>query len=223
MHYTRNMKRAGRALLKKLLPEARRMLDERKAEGKDEILLRATSEIAKVAASFHHRNSMDSVCVYQGEKGGWIADLLFKNVPRGLGDINGTPVGEPHATRNEAIAAVTELVSAYLTRDPPTDSAVPDPVFELFDMVIVVRRSDIERFEREHSDFEGFEESKVVTLLNDIEDRFVQDNKMFDKLQSMSDVDRRRINGAAFMAIHLGMSRWPPRRAGMAMQSAATH
>jgi hypothetical protein len=25
------------------------------------------------------------------------------------------------------------------------------------------------------------------------------------------------------MAIHLGMNRWPPRRAGMAIQSAATH
>jgi hypothetical protein len=223
MHYTRNMKRAGRALLKKLLPEARQMLNERRATGKEEIPLEVISEIAKAAIPFHHRDSMDSVCVYQGEKGGWIADLVFNNVPSGLANVNGTPVGEPHATRNEAIAAVTDLVSAHLTRDPPADSAVSDPIFELFDVAIVVRRSDIERFRREHSDFEGFEASKVVALLDDIADRFVEDSKIFDKLQSMSDVDRRRINGAAFMAIHLGMNRWPPRRAGMAIQSAATH
>ena len=88
--------RQGEALLATLLPECRAEL------ARHSIGARPLSAVAQVQWRYFHERHLRAVCVYEGPKGGWYADLLLRDVPDGVPNAIGTPVQTPHATRDAA-------------------------------------------------------------------------------------------------------------------------
>lgn len=78
------------------------------------------SNVAASAESYWQLSKACGVHVYQ-EHDGWHADLEFKDLPKGIPDVIGTPAPVP--TRAEAIESVVGMMSICAQRDavPPPD------------------------------------------------------------------------------------------------------
>jgi hypothetical protein len=216
MYYSRNIMRAGRKLLRKLLPDAQRIIDAAKLEGKAPPL-QAASQMGDASLPYLHKDSMDAVCVHPGEKGGWIARLVFKDVPLGLADMAGTLVADPHATRDQAIAFATGMIAICLGRDPPSVHAEPDAVFEFYDASIMVRRMNIENF-KECDVSESWVEATWKDLVESNE-RHVEDGKIQHKIKAMSHDEQTDLQRLALLSVCQKLNRWPVREAGAPAQT----
>jgi len=128
-------RRRAKFLLDKLLPRAREKASE---------LVEFSAESAVGMAMLPHLrlSRVEGVHVYQGEKGGWFADLVFKDVPPGVPKVIGTASNLPCSTRDEAIdQAVTMLASVIRSESNPTlEESDTKVVFEFDDAVIEIPR-----------------------------------------------------------------------------------
>lgn len=53
--------------------------------------------------------------------GGWVGDVVFKDVPKGLPEATGTPDSRPFASRQEALDAAQKRVYQLLLRPDPLE------------------------------------------------------------------------------------------------------
>lgn len=53
--------------------------------------------------------------------GGWVGDVVFKDVPKGLPEVTGTPESRPFASRQEALCAALARVYQLLLRPDPLE------------------------------------------------------------------------------------------------------
>lgn len=110
----------ARQVLDELLPHARR----KAAEPADPLVLRAGSAVGRSALPHYRIANCVGVAIYQGEKGGWFADLWFEDVPAGIPPIIGTPLAEPHSAPQEALAYAIDTLALLITHE---DRPKPDP------------------------------------------------------------------------------------------------
>jgi hypothetical protein len=113
--------RAGRRLLRELLPWARaeaRNPDRRTVSYS--ALFDAQKPYIK-EANFH------ALVIHPAPLGGWHADLLLKGVPPGVANCMGSPVAEPFRTREAAEAGARLLLTAacHTARELATQPAGP--------------------------------------------------------------------------------------------------
>lgn len=94
----------ARHLLAKLLPAAHEQAGE---AGR----LQSSSAVGEAFLPWMTIDNIDGVHVYQGEKGGWFADLVLKNAPTGVASIFGTPVQHPCHSREEAESYAVTLLA----------------------------------------------------------------------------------------------------------------
>lgn len=122
----------ARRLLQQVLPWAREQL----VAGE----YSAGSESPLGETTFAHitEKKLDGLHIYQGPKGGWHADITFRNMPKGIPNAIGSPVESPFRTRAEAEEAGKRLVVMALevARQNAERAATskPDPVFLLHDL-----------------------------------------------------------------------------------------
>lgn len=107
--------------------EAARLLDKLKKEARPPENGRARAASALGEAAFRHMSieKASGVHVYQGDRGGWFADITFDDMPAGVSPCLGTPTHHPLKTRDEAMAAARGLVELVMSLDLARDAAPP--------------------------------------------------------------------------------------------------
>jgi len=125
--------REGQRLLQKLLPWARREVV------KDGGYWQSKSALGEAVASVLTEAMFDALIIFEGEKGGWGADLVFKDVPPGIPNCIGTPVGDPKATRAEAMEDGKMLLIVALAQAAAPKTIPAPPAFILNGWVISLR------------------------------------------------------------------------------------
>lgn len=135
MPYDRN-NRTNRRLAAKLLKELLPLAREEAKTIKDPF--RPTTGVGETALRWYRTENCLGVHVYQGDRGGWFADLQFDNLPLGVGDTIGTPVMYPAKDRQEALRQAVHFLASFM--DPPQPKVSPDAVdvFFAFDEIELV-------------------------------------------------------------------------------------
>lgn len=120
----------GRARLRAVLPAARAIADRKRAAS----WVSDLSDVARAMYSHVTEANLDAVIIKPGEYGGWICDILLKDVPAGIPNAVGTPVKRPWPTRQEAEDNAAELIASFLLPGEHVRVARPEPhrVFEYF-------------------------------------------------------------------------------------------
>lgn len=119
----------GRKRLREWLPTAR--IEARKVFTMPE----AISAVSKATFAHISEGNLDALVIYPAPKGGWHADIVLKEVPPGVANSFGTPVGSPCASFEEAERVARKMLVMALEIDrinrkgqePP-----PLPAFELY-------------------------------------------------------------------------------------------
>lgn len=126
--------RDGRRALRALLPWARAELPNEPG------VVELESVLGRTIAPYITEANLDALLIYPGRSGGWHADILLKNVPPGIPNTLGTPVGAPCRTRAEAeeLGKHTLVTVLELARRNSPDAPRPPPVFWLHDWSITL-------------------------------------------------------------------------------------
>lgn len=120
---TRQQIVAGRKYLKELLPTA---IQEAEHDGPNVGLL---TTLADGLLSHLTLDMFDALVIHEGERGGWLVDLLLRNVPPGFPKIMGTPVASPLASRQEAQDLAPAILAIFVKLVKMAKKAAAKPVF----------------------------------------------------------------------------------------------
>ena len=150
--FTKNQIKAGRALLRDLLPAAR------EAAATEEHGLEAMSGVAQASAPYLREDNFEAIVIYPAPLGGFHCDLLLKKTPTGVANTMGSPVAKPLPTREAALDYAHTILTGMLARQrlnaaqpAAAEPSAAAPVFELFgaDMPILPNLTEIAQSIRE--------------------------------------------------------------------------
>ena len=164
-------------------------------------------------ALFDHASvaRMKGVHVYRGERGGWFADLTFRDMPPGITSVIGTPSDMPCHSREEAMAQVTSLVAVVVATEKarassPRTGPPADPVFLLGGMQITIKAAAL----AEISSLGAPDERYVTRRLDELMRLHAHDGKLdASSLDRLAPMDRAKFMAVVVMALMVGMGRWP--------------
>ena len=109
--FTKDQMKAGRALLRDLLPAAR------EAAGTQEHPLAITSGVAKASAPYLREDNFEAIVIYPAPLGGFHCDLLLKKTPPGVANTMGSPVAKPLPSREAALDYAHTILTAMVARE----------------------------------------------------------------------------------------------------------
>mgnify|MGYP007008283387 CR=1 FL=1 len=130
---TRGQRREGERLLKLMKPKA--LAEAKKVSGGEGLFTSTGSALGAATLPHLRLSNVAAVLIYRGDLGGWIADLLLKDVPFGYPNLVGTPVGTPLGSRKKAEeSAHSMLVAAAVNELRSPEEPDPDePADIIFD------------------------------------------------------------------------------------------
>jgi hypothetical protein len=190
-------------LLKKLLPLAEQEAREQRAP------LQAATAIGHATLRHYHISKCAGVHVYKGEKGGWFADLEFRGLPLGAGNIIGTPSQLPAKDREEAIGQAISMIASCMNAPAPAEPAdAVDSAFA-FDEIEMAVPGELLRTIKA-----AFEElptpQQAVALLEKVRSDFAAGGPLTgDVMRGLSKEDLRRVQFACAIALMAGLPRYP--------------
>ena len=177
---------------------------------------RETSAIAKGMLPHISEDRLRAVCIYPAPLGGWHADIVLKNMPPGVPDVVGTPVGLPKATREEAEATARDLLQIVLAtaRQNATGSQhpAPPPAFILYGHPIRLAPALLAEFaatrpgQATSSDRKAFALGLIAGILDEVGPEGF-DGTVF---LSWSPSRRAELLAAFHLAALAGVMRYPP-------------
>lgn len=194
-------------MLKKLLPEAREMAEKNKSETSIE----ATSAVGAASLKWYDLEHCNGLHIYQGEKGGWFADLSFHGLPDGISRIIGTPVSMPCRTREDAVRIGISLLASIISNPKiPAEERQNDPEIAFsFDEINLFLPSSLISQMR---DFGGEPPSDeyVFKRFEELREQFAG-GKPFTKtiMDSLSSDDRMKVITICALAIFKGIPKYP--------------
>lgn len=177
----------GQRLLKRLLPAA---IDQATHAG-DAMKFSAESAIAKTMQAYLKVENLHSLVIYEGERGGWHLDIMFRNMPPGVPTVMGSPVAHPHHSRQKAFESapffLTGIVRMCLDAPKMTKK---DPVFQFHDIAFRLR-SELLAFLVEHRIQEtGYD---VEKRLKATDEKFFPNGCTFEAFEALSTADQAEI------------------------------
>lgn len=118
--------KAGRRLLRTLLPRAQKLHAEAKDDAKKWV---AGTPLGRSFGTVLRLENLDAIIIHEGELGGWITDFYFKDVPLGVSNVIGTPVETPMPTRKMAQDKAVEMLHALIIATEQAAGQTTTPVF----------------------------------------------------------------------------------------------
>jgi len=193
-------------MLRKLLPRATKL---RESHKDGEASMEAVSSIGQASLKWYRTENCTGVYIYQGEKGGWFADLSFKDLPAGVPVVIGTPNVAPNRTREDAIESAVHMLA--LLMNSPTPQVNPEEaevVFEFDNLGLIIPSAAIAAINK--LSVERPSNEYVEQRLDEIREQFAG-GKPFNSeiMDSLSEEDRRVVYTVCVMALALGMPRYP--------------
>lgn len=200
----------GRRLLRELLPRARQ-----ETMNVDNASM---SSLMKATLPFITEENLDALLVYEAPvTGGWLADLVFKNVPPGVCNIFGTPTGYPHLTREAAIEYGVTLISLALTMSSqkPTVSEDTKPAFLYFGTVFSLDTAMLGFLIAQGAKYDSIKHAH--DRINEVTQSLFRDRRRptFERIQSLLKDDVARLMSVLYMAAMTGVLRYPPIEPGI--------
>lgn len=182
--------------------------------------------VAEAMAPHLKRANVKGAKVYRGAKGGWIGDVVFKNMPPGFADTLGTSVAHPHQTEKEAYRAVVNILAGVICAERQEKPAGYDgtAVFPFHDLLIHLVPSVFEELEQKCVPTDGGDFRR--TRLAEAEELLDGDFSP-EKFASLDRELQDRFMVAIYCARREGIMRWPETQicapAAAHFQSATIH
>lgn len=201
----RNTKKASR-LLRELLPEAREIAKNPDAE------LRSTSGIGDVSTPYLRIGNVRGVHLYQGDHGGWYADIELRSVPPGIARILGTPTHQPDKSAEDARRTAIFLLGVAIRNEASVElSDTTKAAFAWDEVEIIVPTALVAKIQALGAGPHdlpglGWMKNRLDELRRDI-----NGGRPFTKA-SLDALPRETflfVFNAAAMALAHGMVRWP--------------
>jgi hypothetical protein len=201
--FTKKQMQDGRRLLAEILPEARKCVDE--------IDPKPVSALGRGALHYMCEANLDALVIHSPRTGGFIADLVLKDTPAGVANTVGTPVGNPHATLEEARDSAVYLVALALKAAQVQNNAPEDPVFFSFDAELPLVPELLSKLRQESSSGEDSTERSLERLNEITEDLFPDGYSFPELLTILEDVQRAsKLLAVVHVAAVKGWHRYPP-------------
>jgi hypothetical protein len=218
--FTKDQMKAGRALLRDLLPAAR------EAAATQEYGLEVMSGVAQAGAPYLREDNFEAIVIYPAPLGGFHCDLLLKKTPTGVANTMGSPVAKPLPTREAALDYAHKILTGMLARErlnaaepaaaEPSGAA---PVFELFgaDMPILPvftevaqdLRQTIETLQRS-----PFTYDDALAMLAEATSEYLPDGDVLKAARKLNQRQRMNLVISVHLANLVGVFRFPQRSDG---------
>ena len=209
--FTDRQYRDGARLLRKLLPKAKAMVPEIKAE--------ARSEIGKAAMPYLREDNLQAVMIYEVPTGGWMADVLCKHVPPGISNAFGTPVGEPLSSREEALEGAVRTLAVALAM---SSQAVPtEPMFQYYDCSFTLHADLLALMSANGAGYESVEHAH--RRLTEITKVLFPNGYTYERMEALPEERRRMLFAVAHMASLTSVLRYPPLIPGKPVDRSVKH
>lgn len=210
-------KRRAKRLMREVLPQAKAL--SRKSGGSGFI---PRSGLASGMAPYLKAENLEALHVYEGDCGGWLADVELKRVPRGVANILGTRIAAPHATRDEALREAICLLASIILSPSQPDADEGVRWFYLNGFPVPVPTEAIERAEEAGVEPPS-KEAAIEMLEAGCKDLFggMPSEHHLDELAEEAQHGRverfARLMALACGALLAGVLRYPPIQPGLAV------
>lgn len=203
MKLSYEQRQVARRLLKRLLPDA---LEAAKRDDGEAI---AGTAVAEGMHSHLTLEKLDGVAIYEGEHGGWHADVVFRDMPPGVPGVMGTPVGTPLPTR-QAAQDMAPVMLRYVVRLALTKPAAPrDPVFEYHGGTIQIPAHILQSLYAAGFAESGYTAERAVQRVAEIEADLFPDGFSVARYEQLTEDENRRLIAVMTMALATGVFRYP--------------
>lgn len=171
----------------------------------------AYSDIGKALAPHLRKNSLKALHIYQGELGGWYADIELKGMPPGIPRIMGTPVALPFETREEAEAAgdmlLLTLLATILRKNETKNSDAENAVLNFYDVSFPFPIEILRKFIHELG---KPSDKRVSDAIRDMEELLVvNDEVVTSRLENADQALQQRIGINLMVILASDTFRWP--------------
>lgn len=190
-------------MLRRLLPEAKKLAE------KSSYSMETTSVVGEASLKWYRTEHCRGVHIYQGDKGGWFADLEFTNLPDGIPAVIGTPSVAPNRTREEAVKSAISMLAMMM--DTPTPTVSPQDakvVFALDDMNVILPSALIAKMRaiREEPPSHDY----IIERFEEVRKQFTGGEPFNEeRMNSLSKENQMTVVTLCAMALLIGMPRYP--------------
>lgn len=209
--------REGVERLRRLLPDARA-----KIKNTPSLRTEMRSGLAKAMSTHLREDKIQAVVVYPAPLGGWHCDVLFRDMPPGVPNTMGTPVGMPLATRDDAEKHGLDLLVAVLQMCMESEASgeeEADPTFLLFGATITLNQQVINLLVAADPEaLNGYgSKQAAIQRIREVLDRAIPglDHENFEaKFNSATREQQMAIFTVLHIAALSGVFAYPPREDG---------
>lgn len=171
----------------------------------------ANSDVGKALTPHLRKNSFKALHIYQGELGGWFADLELKGMPPGIPRIMGTPVAMPFETREEAEEAgeliLLTLLATLMREKEAKDIDAEDAVLSFYDSTFPFPIEILRKYVQE---FGKPSDKRVSEAIYDMEKLLVvNDEVVASRLENADQALHERIGINIMVILAADIFRWP--------------
>jgi hypothetical protein len=187
-----------RSLLRDLLPDARRLAETMTTQ-------RPTPAPADLMAFLREAN-VDDVRIVEGRKGGYLAQILLKDMPLGLPRSVGTDCRMPHLTRQLAVDHGKRILAEIVRAKPVT--AAPEGLFRLSHQTFVLGADKLLAASRE-----PMPTHEIQSILATIYKKYYTGENSVGyrrPYDTLPDGEQREIEDALYQAAVSGVLEYPP-------------
>lgn len=188
--------------------EAARLLEELKAKANPERLASigvVSGDDAATAAMTLDKAT--GVHVYQADGGGWLVDLVFRDMPEGTSDQMGTPENNPYFDRESALKAAVGMIEFVMAVDRDRKRYPNGQVtFDFHGSAISFPKEQIDALRAAFP--EPPDESEVVDLLEAMTERLYAEVGSLQATHA-SEAFKEELEGVVGMAFLADIDKWP--------------
>jgi hypothetical protein len=171
------------------------------------------SAAAKCAHPYLRRGNLAAVDVHEGRRGGWIGDVVFRNLPLGLANVLGTPVDSPCRTREEAVSQAVSIMASVLLAPDVELPAEPMAVIEFWDVSFNLP-CELMALVDEAAKHNEVDTGYALRRLEEMtEVYFPQREGVEAVFKALPYDDQRMVMSVLLLASRYGVLRFPPREA----------
>lgn len=152
---------------------------------------------------------LEAILIYQGINGGWHGDIVLKDMPRGMPNVLGSPVGEPHRTRHQAEKSVRLLLVGLLRKIAENQASGEPPKSAVF---LYYGHP----FKLSHEAFKMIDRMKWVQSeedalrrIEDVTTRLLPNGATREAWEALAQPQRAQVMMAIHLAAATGISRYP--------------
>jgi hypothetical protein len=210
-------------LLRRIRPKAAEIYEKTKDTA---VPLKPETAIGMASLKWYTADKCVGVHVYQGDNGGWFADLAFKDLPPGIGDVLGTPTLFPNRDRQAAIATAIEFLAKVMANQQSPQSPDDTVPFSFDKITVFIPTEMVAEMKKDIEAVPGKRPSAdaVALLLEDLRKQFAQGGPFTSEVMDrLSAQEQGKVFNRCSMALAIGMPRYPSYPEGMPPRKDKAH